>query len=141
MQDEEWEILDKKELGTIQLFLVASIDLNISKEKTTTNMMNALAKLYEKPSTSKKVFLMKHLFNMKMLEAGFVVDHLNDFNIATSQLSSIGVNVDDEVRPLLILCSLLESWNNLVMAMNNSIFGSSTLKFDDVIGVILSEEM
>ena len=27
------------------------------------------------------------------------------------------------------------------MAISNSVFGSSTLKFDDVIGAILSEEM
>ena len=68
-------------------------------------------------------------------------DHLNDFNIVTNQLCSVGVNFDDEVRALLFLCSLLESWNGLVMAISNSIFGSSTLKFDDVVGAILSEEM
>ena len=40
--------------------------------------MDALAKLYEKTSMSNKVFLMKRLFNMNMLEGGFVADHLND---------------------------------------------------------------
>jgi hypothetical protein len=49
--------------------------------------------------------------------------------------------LDDEVRALLILCSLPESWNGLVMAVSNSVSGSNTLKFDDVVGVILSEEM
>ena len=58
---------------------------------------------------------MKQLFNMKMSKGGFVADHLNDFNIVTSQLSSIGVNFDDEVRALLFLCSLPESWNGLDM--------------------------
>ena len=52
----------------------------------------------------------------------------------------MGVNFDEEIRALLILCSLPESWNGLVMAVSNSVSGSSTLKFDDVIGVILSEE-
>ena len=84
---------------------------------------------------------MKHLFNMKMSEGGSITDHLNDFNMVTNQLSSVGVNFDDEVRDLLILCSLLESWDGLVMAVSNYVFGSSTLKFDDVIGVILSKEM
>jgi hypothetical protein len=32
---------------------------NISKEKTTKELMDALAKLYEKPSVSNKVFIMK----------------------------------------------------------------------------------
>jgi hypothetical protein len=140
-KDEEWEILDRKALGTIRLSLAASVAFNISKEKTTKGLMDALAKLYEKPLVSNKVFLMKRLFNMKMSEGGSVADHLNDFNMVTNQLSSVKVDFDDEVRALLILCSLPESWNGLVMVVSNSISGSNTLKFDDVVGVILSEEM
>ena len=146
MTDTEWDILDKKALGPIRLCLTALVAFNISKESTTEGLMLTLAKPYEKPQPQiryflNKVFLMKHLFNMKMSEGGYVVDHLNDFNTVTSQLSSVGVNFDDEVRALLFLCSLPESWNGLVMAISNSISGSSTLKFDDVVGAILSEEM
>jgi hypothetical protein len=85
------------------------VAFNISKEKTTKGLMDALAKLYEKPSTFNKVFLMKRLFNMKMSEGGSVADHLNDFNTVSNQLNSVKVDFDDEVRALLILCSLLES--------------------------------
>ena len=46
--------------------MAALVALNISKEKTMKGLMDALAKLYEKPSVSNKVFLMKRLFNMKM---------------------------------------------------------------------------
>ena len=106
MKDEEWEVLDKKALGTIRLCLDSSVAFNISKEITTESVMSALSKLYEKPSASNKVFLMKRLFNMKMSESGSVADHLNEFNTLTSQLSSVKVNFDDEVRALLILCSL-----------------------------------
>jgi len=108
---------------------------------TTEGLMSTLEKLYEKPSASNKVFLMKRLFNMKMSEGGSVADHLNEFSIVTNRLSSVGVTFDDEVRALLFLCSLLESWNGLVMAISNFVSGSSTLNFDDVVGVIVSEEM
>jgi hypothetical protein len=104
-------------------------------------LMDALAKLYEKPSASNKVFLMKRLFNMKMSKGGSVIDHLNDFNTVTNQLSFVKVDFDDEVRALLILFSLPERWNGLVMVVSNSVTGSNTLKFDDVVGVILTEEM
>ena len=76
MKDEEWEILDRKALGTIRLSLAASVAFNILKEKTMKGLMDTLAKLYEKPSASNKVFLMKRLFNMKMSEGGSIVDHL-----------------------------------------------------------------
>jgi hypothetical protein len=123
MKDEEWEILERKALGTILLSLAASVAFNISKEKTTKDLMDLLAKLYEKPSTSNKVFLMKILFNMKMSEGGSVVVHLYKFNTVTNQLSFVKLDFDDEVRALLILCSLLESWNGLVMAVSNSVSG------------------
>ena len=46
---------------------------------------------------------------MKMLKGGSIANHLNEFNTLTSQLSSIKMKFDDEVRALLILCSLPES--------------------------------
>ena len=66
MKDEEWEVLDRKALGTIRLFLASSMAFNISKEKTIEGVMSTLGKIYEKPLASNKVFLTKHLFNMKM---------------------------------------------------------------------------
>ena len=103
-------------------------------------MKSALSKLYEKPSACNKVFLMKCLFNMKMSKSGSIADHLNEFNTLTSQLSSVKLNFDDEVMDPLILCSLPEIFNRLVMDVSNSLPSSNTLKFDDVVGVILIEE-
>ena len=82
---------------------------NITKVKMIEQLMQTLAKLYEKASASNKVFLMKHLFNMKMIEGGFFSDHLNKFNTVTSQLSFVGINFDEEIMDLLILFSFLES--------------------------------
>jgi hypothetical protein len=141
VKDKEWEVLDRKELGTISLSLAASMAFNILKEKTMKELMDALAKLYENPLTSNKVFLMKILFNMKMSKGGSLANHLNEFNMVTNQLSSVKVEFDDEVRALLILCSLPKRWNELVMVVSNFVSISNTLKFDDVFGVILSEEM
>jgi hypothetical protein len=78
---------------------------------------------------------------MKMSKGGSVADHLNEFNTVTNQLSSVKVDFDDEVKALLIPCSLLESWNGLIMVVSNFVSGLNTLKFDDVVGVILSKEM
>ena len=70
MTNAKLEILDRKALGTVRLCLTVSVTFNISKETTTEGLIKALAKLYEKPSASNKVFLMKRLFNMKMSEGG-----------------------------------------------------------------------
>ena len=64
---------------------------NKAKEKTTVDMMQALAEMYEKPSANNKVYLMKKLFNLKMSESGLVVEHLNIFNTVVNQLVSVGI--------------------------------------------------
>ena len=69
-------------------------------------LMVTLAKLYEKLLVFNKVFLIKHLFNMKMGEGGSVTCHLNDFNTLTRQLSSVKITFNDEVRSPLLLYSL-----------------------------------
>ena len=76
--------------------------------------MSELDKLYEKTSTSNKVFLMKCLSNMKMSEGGSFANHLNEFNTLTSKLSYAKVNFEDEVMTLLILCSLPKKMEQLV---------------------------
>ena len=109
MSNDEWDLLDRKALDNIRLCLALSVAFNITKAKTKEDLMKTLATLYEKPSASNKVFLMKRLFNMKMAECGSIIDRLNDFNTVTSQLSFVGVNFDEEIRALLILCSLPKS--------------------------------
>ena len=84
MTNKDREVLDRKALASIQLYMAPSVIFNITKVKTMKELMETLEKLYENPSTSNKVFLMKCLFNMKMEEGGSVVDHLNEFNTITS---------------------------------------------------------
>jgi hypothetical protein len=78
---------------------------------------------------------------MKMSEGGSVVDHLNTFNMVTNEIASVKVDINDEVKALLILCSFPERWNGLVMDVSKYVSHSKTMKFDDVVGVIISEEM
>ena len=84
MSNDECDLLDRKALGSIRLCLAPSVEFNITKVKTTKDLMKTLVTLYENPSASNKVFLMKHLFNMKIVEGGSVTDHLNEFNTITS---------------------------------------------------------
>ena len=59
MKDDDWTLLDRQALGVIRLTLSRNVAFNIAKEKTTTSLMAALSSMYEKPSTSNKVHLMR----------------------------------------------------------------------------------
>ena len=131
MEEEEWSLLDRQVLGVIRLTLTRSVAHNIMKEKTTMDLMKALSSMYEKPSANNKMHLMKKLFNLKMVEGTPVAQHLNEFNTITNQLSSVEIDFDDEIRALIFLASLLNSWEAMRMAVSNSV-GKSKLKYDDI---------
>uniref|UniRef100_A0A803MP45 CCHC-type domain-containing protein n=1 Tax=Chenopodium quinoa TaxID=63459 RepID=A0A803MP45_CHEQI len=140
MQEAEWKLLDRQALGVIRLTLSRNVAFNIAKETTTAGLMKALSNMYEKPSASNKVHLMRRLFSLRMSEGGSVAQHLNELNFVTTQLSSVEIKFDDEVLALILLSSLPDSWNATVTAVSSS-SGNNKLKFDDVRDLVLSEEI
>ena len=47
--------------------------------------------------------------------------------------------MEEEDKCITLLCSLLDSWDNLVVAIGSST--KSALKFEDIVSSLLSEEM
>ena len=101
--------MDRRTLATIRLTLAPIVAFNIVNKRMTKGLMAAICNIYEKPSASNKVYLMRRLFNLKMTESQLMDKHLNEFNTIMSQLQSVRIDFDDEIKALLILSLLLES--------------------------------
>ena len=84
---------------------------------------------------------MKKLYNQKMKEGVVMLNHLNEFNTLASQLISVGIPLDDEIKAILLLCSLPNSWEGVVMAVSTSIAAKGKLKLNEVTTILLSEDM
>ena len=108
------------------------------KENTTSGLLKALSNMYEKPSAMNKVYLMRRLFNLQMSENGSISDHINEFNMIVSQLHSVDINFEDEIKALILMSSLPESWDTVVTGISSS-HGSEKLKFDEIRDVIFSK--
>lgn len=104
IMDEEWNKRDTKVIAIICQYLTKNVYFNVSGEKTIEGLWKKLHDRYEKNTTSNKLFLMKNLYNIKMKEVSSVADHLNEFNIITSQIASIKIILDDEIRVILLMC-------------------------------------
>ena len=104
---------------------------NIIKEKTTSYILKAMSNMYEKLSAMNKVYLMRRLFNLQMSKGGSVVGHINEFNMIVSQLNSVKINFEDEIKTLILMSSLPESWDTVVAAIS-SFQESEKLKFDKI---------
>nr|GEW43891.1 retrovirus-related Pol polyprotein from transposon TNT 1-94 [Tanacetum cinerariifolium] len=103
------------------LSLAKNVAYNVVCEKTTYGLIKALSNMYEKPSMSNKVFLIRQLVNTKMKEGASIADHVNEFNSILSRLVSVDIKFDDEVQALLLLSSLPESWSCTVTACSKPI--------------------
>ncbi|KAJ9548930.1 hypothetical protein OSB04_021473 [Centaurea solstitialis] len=140
MGDAEWAALDRKALSVIRFTLAKNVAFNIVKETTTCGLMKALSNMYEKPSASNKVFLIRQLVNTRMREGMSVTSHINEFNTILSRLLSVDIKFEDEVQALLLLSSLPESWSGTVTAISGST-GTSKLTFEGIRDFILGEDI
>ena len=85
------------------------VAFNIFREKITKDLKVALLKMYKKPSVSNKVLLIKKLFNLKMADSESVAGNFKEFDMLTSQLESVEINFEYEIRALVLLSSLLQA--------------------------------
>ena len=136
----QWELLDAKAKATIRLHLAESIFFTIIGHATAKELWDSLCSTWESKSASNKVFLMKKLFQLQMKDSAIVSSHLNEFNSLFSQLTSKGLNLDDEMKTIFLLCSLPSSWDTFCTAISNSA-PSGTLIFNDVMSAMLTEEI
>lgn len=53
-----------------------------------------------------------------MKECTYIVDHLNVLNTLMCQFTSIGVKIKEEDKVVMLLCTLLKSWDHLVTTIS-----------------------
>ncbi|CAA2968253.1 retrovirus-related Pol poly from transposon TNT 1-94, partial [Olea europaea subsp. europaea] len=60
------------------------------------------------------------LMNLKLKEGKSVAKHLSEFQDLINQLTTMKIVLDDEMQALLLLSSLPNSWETLVVSLSNS---------------------
>ncbi|MCO5599165.1 hypothetical protein L7F22_053265 [Adiantum nelumboides] len=139
-KDDQWKELDARARATIWLHLGESIFFTIIDKTIAFELWNSLCSAWDGKSASNKVFLIKNLMRLSMKEGSSVSSHLNEFNALYSQLTSKGLNFDDEMKAIFFLCSLPASWDTSNIAISNSTHGGK-LAFDDVTSALFTEEI
>ena len=100
-----------------------------------------------------KVYLTWRLFDLQMYEGESVANHINEFNMIVSQLSSVEINFEGEIKALILMSSLPELWGTVVGSFRGfdklklwgtvvgSFQGFDKLKFDKIQDVVLGESI
>jgi hypothetical protein len=108
-------------------------------ESTAKELWDKFGNLYQSKSLVNKLFLRKKLYHLRMEDGDSVTEHLNAFNTLVSQLGFVNITIAEEDKCITLLCSLLDSWDNLVVAIGSTT--QSTLKYKDVVASLLSKGM
>jgi hypothetical protein len=128
--------LDVKSLSTIRLCLVDDVLFNIIGEDTTSSLWSNLESLYMTKSLTSIIYLTRQLYSLWMKEGIKIVDHLNTSNTLIVQLTSMEVKFEDEDKDFTLLCSLPESWDNLVTSISFNL--TDVIDYDFVAGALLA---
>ena len=135
MKDVEWVEIDEKAASTIRLNLGDKVIHNILEAKTAKEVWEKLEGLYMRKNLTNKLYMKKQLYSLLMKEGSDLLEHLNTFNMLNTQLSSFGVNYEDEDKALLLLASLPTFFDYLVTTL---MYGKETIVLDEVTSALLS---
>jgi hypothetical protein len=139
MLQEYWEKLDIRERSMIQICLDDSMLLNVLGESTTKELWENLGNLYQSKSLVNKLFLRNKSCHLSMEDGDSVTQHINSFNTLVIPLGSIIIMLAHENKCITLLCSLPDSWDNLVVEIGSTT--QSVLKYEVVVSSLLWKEM
>ncbi|KAL0284885.1 UNVERIFIED_CONTAM: Retrovirus-related Pol polyprotein from transposon TNT 1-94 [Sesamum calycinum] len=136
MDDEDWEELQQRMAGTIRLCLTDEIMYHVMNLKSPGEVWKKLEIHFMSKSITNKLYLKQRLYGLKMQEGSDLVQHVNVFNQIITDLARLDVNIEDEDRAMILLCSLPFSYEHLVTTLT---YGKETIKIDEIIAALLAQ--
>ena len=116
----EWKKSNRKTIGQIRQWIDHSVFHHVAQETDAYVLWKKLEDMYQAKTARNKALLMRRLVNMKFKNGTSVAEHTSEFQSLVNQLSSVEMPLGDEVQALLLLSSLPDSWETLVVSLSNS---------------------
>ena len=133
MTEAEWTKLNRQGCGIIRSCLGKDQKYPFMKVTMAKELWDKLEAKYMKKSVENKLYLKKKLFRFDYKKGISMAEHLDDFNKIITDLLNLDVKIDDEDKTLLLLNSLPESYEFLVMTL---LLGITDIDFEDVSNAI-----
>ncbi|KAH9659037.1 Integrase catalytic domain-containing protein [Citrus sinensis] len=137
--DDKWNEVDGNAISDLHLALADGVLSSVAEKNTAKEIWDTLTKLYEAKSLHNKIFLKRKLYTLRMAESTMVTDHINTLKTLFSQLTTLGYNIEENERAELLLQSLPDSYDQLIINLTNN-NPVESLVFDDVAASVLNEE-
>jgi len=130
-----WEKKARKALAVIALALSAPEKEHIIECTAPKAAWDILEKLYEGKGRNRKFMLLQELFRMSM-EGESMDSYLRAVREKMSELSTVGLKLEDDIKLAIILNGLSEGYRYLVVSLEKQ----ETIDFDELTARLLEEE-
>ncbi|KAH9654151.1 hypothetical protein KPL70_027652 [Citrus sinensis] len=137
--DDKWNEIDGNVISDLHLALADGVLSSVAEKNLANEIWDTLTKLYEAKSLHNKIFLKRKLYTLRMAESTMVTDHINTLKTLFSQLTTLGHNIEENERAELLLQSLPDSYDQLIINLTNN-NPADSLIFDDIAASVLNEE-
>jgi hypothetical protein len=137
VDDEKWEEMKVQGCATIRLCLSDQIMYHVMEKTSPKKIWNKLASQFMSKTLTQKLYLKQKLFGLKMQEGSDLGEHINVFNQLIADLVKVDVKIDDEDRAVILLCSLLRSYEHLVTTLT---YGKEDIKVEDIVAALLTHD-
>ncbi|KAE8660874.1 hypothetical protein F3Y22_tig00116946pilonHSYRG00054 [Hibiscus syriacus] len=137
--DAQWELLNRKVVAMIRKYIDKTLFEHVSTYTNDYELWTKLESMIQKKMPRNKVNLVRRLVKLEYKDDQSMIEHLNNFKGLVNQLTKTEIKIDDELQALLLLSSLPESWDTLVVTLSNSA-PERKLTTDTVSDSLLGEE-
>lgn len=136
----EWEYKHLKAVSLIRTYIDDSILHHVIEEKKADVLWKKLSTMYEIKAPVNKVPAIKKLMRLIYNENQSMSKHLSNFQDMVNQLASAKITFEDEILALLLMGTLPDSFETLVITLSNSAPGGK-ISLESVKEALMNEEV
>ena len=133
----DWKKINRQACGTILLCLAKDHKHFVMRKMKAKELWKKLENKYMTKSVENRLYLRKKLFRFQFHAGISLSEHFNDYNKILVDLKKLDVKISDEDKALLLLNSLLDSYDHLITIV---LYGKDEIKFDDVSNALTNNE-
>ena len=137
--EKDWTSLNRKAVASIRQYVSLSVLQHVANETNAFEMWKKLETMYERNNAMGKASLIRRLVKLQYKDGNSIVVHMNEFQGVVNQLAGMKMKLEDELQALLLLSSLPDSWDTLVVSLSNSA-PDGKMTMDMVTASLLNEE-
>ncbi|KAH8339647.1 hypothetical protein KR067_006441, partial [Drosophila pandora] len=116
-EGQQFAALDSKALATITLSVKSSQLTYIKNCLTAVEAWTKLKEVHQPSGPVRKVQLYKKLLNKRMEQGQSMTTYISEFVEILDGLTGVGIELNDELRTIVLLSSLPEQFEHFVVAM------------------------